>query len=570
MGAEVALMSFQQSPNFSFLVELDPRVVRDATLAERALSFGDPVGSLSHLRRYGERLAHVATVQFGTHLDGRVDQVDRLRALQRHQVERQVLDMFHSLRVLGNEASHEGDGTQSKAFHHLKIARELGVWLYRFARNSQGFKPAPFVPPPNMEAETEKLKKEIEGLIEEAEAREAERDEAQEAVEAEREARLGVEAAAKEAEEKAKVYEELATEAESKGNADFEVMSAMVSELEAKLEAALAAQAKAVEEAPPEVIELKVEASKKASTRIHLDEAATRALIDQQLRDAGWEASTTELRYAAGVRPQKGKNLAISEWPTESGPADYVLFVGLMPVAVVEAKRHSKDVSEALEQARRYSEGFAVPEDCDAPGGPWDGYNLPFLFSTNGREFLEQVRTKSGIWHLDARRKRNRAKPLHAWPTPQGLKEKLKQDIDRANQKLDDEPTDYLDLRDYQVAAIKAVEAAITKEVPAVLPRHGDRDRQDENRHWSRVQAAQGWSLPPHPVPRRSLRAWGPGGGSLRRNHHRGPPDLQSDLQCRGPQSHSPSDGYQAPHLDGPGHGPQDLRGRPVVLPQRR
>jgi type I restriction enzyme R subunit len=28
------------------------------------------------------------------------------------------------------------------------------------------------------------------------------------------------------------------------------------------------------------------------------------------------------LNFRKGVRPQKGKNLAIAEWPTASGPAD--------------------------------------------------------------------------------------------------------------------------------------------------------------------------------------------------------------------------------------------------------
>ena len=51
--------------------------------------------------------------------------------------------------------------------------------------------------------------------------------------------------------------------------------------------------------------------------------ADTRKLIDQQLRAAGWEADTAEIRYSKGVRPEKGKNKAIAEWPTQRGPTDY-------------------------------------------------------------------------------------------------------------------------------------------------------------------------------------------------------------------------------------------------------
>jgi len=211
-----------------------------------------------------------------------------------------------------------------------------------------------------------------------------------------------------------------------------------------------------------------LESSAAAAKNIDLDEPATRQLIDQQLRDAGWEVSSADLRHAQGVRPQKGKNLAIAEWPTASGPADYVLFVGVMPVAVVEAKRQKKNVMGALEQSKRYSQGFEAAAGLEM-AGPWDGYRVPFLFATNGRPYLEQLKEKSGIWSLDARRKTNRGAALAGWPTPDGLRQKLKQDIDLANRKLDQEPTDYLGLRDYQVRAIRAVEEAIQKEQDRLL-----------------------------------------------------------------------------------------------------
>ena len=114
--------------------------------------------------------------------------------------------------------------------------------------------------------------------------------------------------------------------------------------------------------AQPKVIEL-VERGEEAATKIDLDEAETRALIDQQLRDRGWEADTKSLRHAAGIRPAKGRNMAIAEWPTASGPADYALFVGTMLVGVVEAKRRRKNVSAAIDQSERYSTGFRPSAD---------------------------------------------------------------------------------------------------------------------------------------------------------------------------------------------------------------
>src|SRR5690606_22456639 len=119
------------------------------------------------------------------------------------------------------------------------------------------------------------------------------------------------------------------------------------------------------------------------------------------LRTWGWEADSVALRYKAGTRPIKGRNLAIAEWPTASGPADYVLFVGLTPIAVVEAKRKAKDVVAAIEQAKRYSRTYDFQGEPPPAGAPWGQYKIPFLFATNGRPFLRQLRTKSGIWFFD-------------------------------------------------------------------------------------------------------------------------------------------------------------------------
>jgi type I restriction enzyme R subunit len=93
-----------------------------------------------------------------------------------------------------------------------------------------------------------------------------------------------------------------------------------------------------------------IERSEAASKTIDLNEAQTRALIDQQLRDRGWEVDTQNLRYSQGFRPTKGKNMAISEYPTNDGIADYALFIGLQCVAMIEAKRRRKNVAGAIGQ----------------------------------------------------------------------------------------------------------------------------------------------------------------------------------------------------------------------------
>jgi type I restriction enzyme R subunit len=147
------------------------------------------------------------------------------------------------------------------------------------------------------------------------------------------------------------------------------------------------------------------------------------------------------LTFDRGVRPTKGKNLAIAEWPTlaegKEGWADYVLFAGVHPIAVVEAKRKHKDVPGVIRQAKRYSNGYAIRgNELLLEGSPWGEYKVPFLFATNGRPFLRQLRTKSGIWFLDARRPANHPVPLEGWYTPEGLLDLLKLDVDDAYAKL--------------------------------------------------------------------------------------------------------------------------------------
>ena len=172
------------------------------------------------------------------------------------------------------------------------------------------------------------------------------------------------------------------------------------------------------------------------------------------------------LTYAQGTRPKKGLNLAIAEYPTRSGRADYALFVGLEIVAVVEAKRQSKDVAADINQAKRYSRGYQVKADESLPqGSPWGEYQVPFVFSTNGREYLEQLRTQSGIWFCDLRSPDNLSRPLPTWYNPQGLSALLAQDFQAAHQRLESEAFNYnIDLRDYQELAIRSIEAALAEQ----------------------------------------------------------------------------------------------------------
>lgn len=217
--------------------------------------------------------------------------------------------------------------------------------------------------------------------------------------------------------------------------------------------------------------ERKSQAGKAMRQRVK-SEAETRYLIDEQLRKVGWEVDTQKLRYSKGTRPEKGRNIAIAEWPTDStvgkkGFADYALFIDERLVAIIEAKAIHKDIPSVIDyQCKDYSRNVRA-EDEKYQIGMWRNYKVPFVFATNGRPYLEQYDTKSGVWFLDLRKSDNAPKALKGWMSPTGMLELFERDIAAKDQALQDMPYDLLrdkdglNLRDYQLKAIQAAEHAI-------------------------------------------------------------------------------------------------------------
>ena len=440
-----------QSPNFAFLAAHDPTLVRFAAQAERYFA-DDPNTTLFKLRQFAEALAKRAAGHTSVWSGPETSFLDVLYALRNRGVlDRTVEDLFHGIRKSGNAAAHDAADSHREALHQLKAARQLAIWFHRSFGHDKSFRPGAFVPPPDPSAATEALRDELEALRASL-------------AHVSEEASQAVAQAAQEAAQRAE-----AEQAARRAYEDLEAALGLAEETEAQL--ALARQEfderigslqAAAAAAPVEEVAAVVAAAAEAAAGIDLGEADTRELIDAQLRAARWEADTVVLRWSKGTRPTKGRNLAIAEWPTSSGPADYVLFTGLVPVAIVEAKRESKDVPGVIPQAKRYSRDYVVQAE-EVPAGPWGDLHVPFLFVTNGRPFLRQVRTASGVWFLDARRSTNHARPLASWYSPEGLRGLLGQDLERAEEKLQHEPRDYLPLRDYQREAIAAIEKAVTQ-----------------------------------------------------------------------------------------------------------
>lgn len=218
----------------------------------------------------------------------------------------------------------------------------------------------------------------------------------------------------------------------------------------------------------------------KAAGRRFKSEAETRYLIDEQLRKVGWEVDTEKLRYSKGTRPAKGHNIAIAEWPTDStvgnkGYVDYALFVGTQLVATVEAKAIHKDIPSVIDyQCKDYSRNIRAA-DAKYQIGSWGKFKVPFTFATNGRPYLEQYDTKSGVWFLDLRQPDNVPKAMKGWMSPTGMMEQLEKDIQAKDQALKAMPYDLLrdkdglNLREYQLKAIQAAENAILNGQQSIL-----------------------------------------------------------------------------------------------------
>lgn len=205
-----------------------------------------------------------------------------------------------------------------------------------------------------------------------------------------------------------------------------------------------------------------------ALKKIPRTEAETRLLIDEQLREAGWEVDSENIKYSKGTRPEKNKNKAIAEYPIKGqNHCDYALFAGLKFIGIIEAKKFEKDVLSDLTQSKRYSIDISSNTEYEIVNNWNSEYKVPFLFSANGRPYLKQLEEKSGVWFLDCRDETNHPRALHSWYSPEGLMKLLQKNINEANKKLLTEPFDYLTdknglgLRYYQVEAIKKAEEHI-------------------------------------------------------------------------------------------------------------
>ena len=176
-------------------------------------------------------------------------------------------------------------------------------------------------------------------------------------------------------------------------------------------------------------------------------EQIARDRIDQMLMDAGWLIqSKNEVDLSAGT------GVAVREYLTDAGPADYVLFVDHKPVGIIEAKREEEGfrLTVVEEQSKEYA-GAKLKYLKNDP--------LPFVYESTG------IVTR----FTDYRDPRPRGRNVFSFHKPVTLVEWLKKGKS-LRERLQNLPMlDYTGLRPAQIVAIENLEKSFKHNRPKAL-----------------------------------------------------------------------------------------------------
>ena len=178
-------------------------------------------------------------------------------------------------------------------------------------------------------------------------------------------------------------------------------------------------------------------------------EQVARDLIDAQLRTAGW---TVQDKKAFNFHDGEGQ--AIREYHTDTGPADYVLFVDGKPVGVVEAKKETlgHNLTTVEEQTVEYS--VSKLKWIQKSGVP-----LPFLYEATG------IITR----FTDQRDPKPRSREVFSFLRPETLREFLALGTSLRTRLQDLPLLDPTDLRDCQISAITQLDVSLKAARPRAL-----------------------------------------------------------------------------------------------------
>lgn len=176
-------------------------------------------------------------------------------------------------------------------------------------------------------------------------------------------------------------------------------------------------------------------------------EQIARDNIDRQLIDCGWN-----IQSKSTINLNEGLGVAVREYQTDVGPADYVLFVEGKPVGIIEAKREEEGhkLTAHEDQAEDYAKAKLKYLNNE---------KLPFVYLSTG-----EVTT-----FTDFRDPKPRARNVFTFHRPETLSFWLKKtkSLRAALQGLGPLPTD--GLRDCQINAITNLEKSFKQNKPRAL-----------------------------------------------------------------------------------------------------
>lgn len=162
---------------------------------------------------------------------------------------------------------------------------------------------------------------------------------------------------------------------------------------------------------------------------------------------AGWSVQNyKQLNLGASL------GVAVREYPTESGPADYMLFIDRKPVGVIEAKPAGKTLSGVAEQTERYltSKLKYIPQLGDSMRL---GYE-----STGVETFFRDLKDPDP-----------RSRRIFAFHKPETLSEWLSENETLRARLPELPPLNETGLRDCQIEAIKNLEKSFAESRPRAL-----------------------------------------------------------------------------------------------------
>lgn len=176
-------------------------------------------------------------------------------------------------------------------------------------------------------------------------------------------------------------------------------------------------------------------------------EQLARDKVDEQLLLSGWI-----IQNKKSINLHAGIGVAVREYLTDVGPADYVLFVDKKPVGLIEAKRKEEGVHLTVheDQSKQYADSKLKYLHNDP---------LPFVYESTGE-----------ITHFtDYRDPKPRSRTVFTFHRPETFREWLKQEKTLRGRLHDLPALNTAGLRDCQVTAINNLERSFKAAKPKAL-----------------------------------------------------------------------------------------------------